>query len=81
MYSCLTDPRTEAWARVQIHALADRPVTQGGGRLLWDELEAAHELWQQLHEPRPEDFTITITPDGQQLVSLPGTDHSWTLPL
>jgi hypothetical protein len=81
MYFCVTDPRSEAWARVEVDTDADRSVTQGGERRLWDELEAAHELWQRLQQPRPENFTITITPDGQQVVSLPARDHSWTLPL
>ncbi|WP_284742810.1 methyltransferase domain-containing protein [Amycolatopsis sp. RTGN1] len=84
MYFCLTDPRTGAWARVDTAAgdpAADRPVTQGGDRRLWDELEAAHEQWLQLQQPRPEDFTILITPDGKQLVAHPAADKRWSLPL
>lgn len=81
MYFCLTDPHSQAWARVATDATTDRPVTQGGDRRLWDELEAAHDLWQRLGQPRPENFTITITPDGEQVVALPGADRSWSLPL
>lgn len=83
MYFCLTDPGTQAWARVEVDPAeaAERQVTQGGDRRLWDELETAHELWQRLGQPRPENFTITITPDGQQVVDLPDADLSWTLPL
>jgi protein-L-isoaspartate O-methyltransferase len=81
MYFCLTDPHSQAWARVDTDTTADRPVTQGGDRRLWDELEAAHDLWKHLGQPRPENFTITITPDGDQIVELPGTDRSWSLPL
>jgi protein-L-isoaspartate O-methyltransferase len=80
-YFCLTDPHSKAWARVHTGTTADHPVTQGGGRRLWDELEAAHDLWTRLGQPRPEHFTITITPDGDQLVDFPGADRSWSLPL
>lgn len=84
MYFCLTDPHTRAWARVEAtpgDPAADRQVTQGGDRRLWDELEAAHELWLQLQQPRPEDFTIMITPDAEQVVAHPATDRRWSLPL
>jgi methyltransferase of ATP-grasp peptide maturase system len=81
MYFCLTDPHSQAWARVGTSTTASHPVTQGGDRYLWDELEAAHDLWQRLEQPRPEEFTITITPDGDQVVDLPGADRSWSLPL
>jgi methyltransferase of ATP-grasp peptide maturase system len=80
-YFCLTDPDSQAWARVATDTTPDHPVTQGGDRRLWDELEAAHGLWTALARPRPEDFTITITPDGDQVVDLPGADRSWSLPL
>lgn len=71
----------------------DGTVTQGGERRLWDELETACTLWHQLGQPRPENFTITITitDDGQQTIRLANTDlpgadlsgagRSWTLPL
>lgn len=78
MYFCLTDPHTHAWARVLMDETTDCTVTQGGDRRLWDELEAAHDLWQQLGQPRPENFTIT--PDAQR-VELPGAEPSWSLPL
>jgi hypothetical protein len=60
---------------------ADRAVTEGGDRRLWDELEAAHEMWLRLDQPKPEQFTISILPDGQQVVSVPGADEVWSLPL
>ena len=82
MYFCLTDPLSESWARVQADAEdTDREVTQGGDRHLWDELESAHELWIRLDQPRPVDFTITVSPDGGQTVTLPATDKQWSLPL
>jgi protein-L-isoaspartate O-methyltransferase len=80
-YFCLTDPQRQAWARVETDTTAARQVTQGGDRRLWDELEAAHDLWERVGQPRPENFTITITPDGEQLVNLPDADRSWSLPL
>ncbi|MFJ9781065.1 methyltransferase domain-containing protein [Amycolatopsis sp. NPDC101161] len=82
MYFCLTDPRSESWARVEVKAGdAEREVAQGGDRRLWDELEAAYELWTRLDQPQPVDFTITVSPDGRQAVSLPATDKQWSLPL
>jgi hypothetical protein len=67
---------------VELVDLADeRPVTQGGDRQMWDELEAAYELWEYLRQPQPKDFTISISADGEQAVSLPGADRSWSLPL
>lgn len=82
MYFCLTDPRSESWARVEVEADdAEREVTQGGDRRLWDELEAAYELWTRLDQPQPAHFTITVSPDGGQAVTLPATDKQWSLPL
>lgn len=78
---CLTDPRSQAWARVETDTTTDRSVTQGGDRRLWDELEAAHDRWTRLGQPRPAHFTITITPDGAQVVNLPDEGRSWSLPL
>lgn len=81
MYFCLTDPRSQAWARVTTDTTAKREITQGGDRRLWDELEAAHELWNELGRPRPESFTIVVSPDGGQAVELPEAVRSWNLPL
>lgn len=84
MYFCLTDPRSESWARLKVDidtAEADSQVTQGGSRRLWDELEATYELWLRVEQPQPEDFAVTITADGDQVVSLPATDRQWSLPL
>jgi hypothetical protein len=80
-YFCLTDPHTHAWARVEDSSGTARPVTQGGDRHLWNELEVTHELWQHLQQPNPADFTITLTPNGQQIVTLPTTNQAWALPL
>jgi protein-L-isoaspartate(D-aspartate) O-methyltransferase len=80
-YFCLTDPHSGAWARAETGQDAQRLVTQGGDRRLWDELEAAHELWQRLSQPHPEHFTIRVSPGGEQVVSLPDADRAWSLPL
>ncbi|HEX3778718.1 MAG TPA: methyltransferase domain-containing protein [Pseudonocardiaceae bacterium] len=81
-YFCLTDPHSQAWARVELgDQAAARPVTQGGDRRLWDELEAAHEWWEQLDQPQPEDFTIFVSSQGEQVVRLAGAEGVWRLPL
>ncbi|GAA1029357.1 MULTISPECIES: methyltransferase domain-containing protein [Amycolatopsis] len=80
MYYCLTDPQTESWARVDADTdEAEREVTQGGDRRLWDELETAHELWTRLDQPSPADFAITVSADSEQVVSLPDRATQWTL--
>jgi hypothetical protein len=37
-YFCITDPASQAWARVDTETTADRAVTQGSDRRLWDKL-------------------------------------------
>jgi hypothetical protein len=81
-YFCLTDPGSGAWARVELgDQAAGRPVTQGGERRLWDEWEVAYEWWEQLDQPRPEDFAISISAEGQQEVRLAGAEGVWRLPV
>lgn len=77
---CLVHP-DGAWARVELGDALPRRVTQEGDRRLWDELEAAHDLWSSLDRPARDQFTITITADGEQSVSVAGTSHRWRLPL
>jgi protein-L-isoaspartate(D-aspartate) O-methyltransferase len=82
MYCCLVGPGGEAWARVELgDPAAERPVTQGGSRGLWNELEAAQELWEQLDQPQPEQFTISISKEGEQVVRLAGAEQVWRVPL
>jgi methyltransferase of ATP-grasp peptide maturase system len=82
MYFCLTDPASQSWARVNDAGTStEHAVTQGGQRRLWDELEAAYDLFHRLGQPLPEDFTITITSNGDQLVKHSAADRSWSLPL
>ena len=81
-YFCLTDPASQAWARVELaDETTERQVTQGGDRRLWDELEAAHEQWEQLGQPAPQDFTVSISEAGEQMARLPGVEAAWTLPM
>jgi hypothetical protein len=80
-FFCLIHPDTESWARVELGNGASLPVVQNGRRRLWDELEAAHELWSRLDRPTRDQFMIAIRSDDEQFVSLAGTSHRWQLPL
>ncbi|WP_260636665.1 methyltransferase domain-containing protein [Streptomyces angustmyceticus] len=40
-------------------------VWEYGPRRLWSEVEAAHHWWQSNGRPRPQDFGMTVTPDGR----------------
>jgi protein-L-isoaspartate(D-aspartate) O-methyltransferase len=80
-FFCLVHHGSQSWARVELGDDTHRPVTQGGTRHLWDELETAYKLWANLNRPARDQFTITVTPDGEQYVSLPESPHRWELPL
>lgn len=56
-------------------------VTSTGPRDLWQPIEAAHQLWQQLNRPRREWFTIEATPTEQTVkyTAPDGQVHRWTL--
>ncbi|MER5971378.1 methyltransferase [Streptomyces sp. NPDC002055] len=41
-------------------------VWQHGPRRLWDEVEAAHLWWLSAGMPRPEEFGLTVTPEGER---------------
>jgi len=75
-YFCLIGPNSGSWARVQ-----DGHVTQDGPLRLWDTLEQAHAHWTDLDRPAPQEFHITITPDGRQSVTVDRAGRSWPLPL
>lgn len=51
-----------AWARAE-----DGGVRQSGPRLLWDAVEAAHELYVENDRPGRERFGVTVTAEGQRL--------------
>ncbi|MFF0227873.1 protein-L-isoaspartate(D-aspartate) O-methyltransferase [Streptomyces sp. NPDC004629] len=50
-----------AWARAE-HGKA----RQAGPRLLWDAVEAAHELYLDNDRPGRDRFGVTVTPEGQR---------------
>lgn len=81
-FFCLLHPESGAWARVELgDDDTNRPVVQGGGRHLWDELEASYELWCSLDRPTRDHLSITITRDGEQFAYLTGSPYKWPLPL
>ncbi|MEU9284516.1 hypothetical protein AB0D57_07225 [Streptomyces sp. NPDC048275] len=45
----------------------DRAVRQAGLRLLWDAVEAAHELYVEHDRPGRERFGVTVTAAGQRI--------------
>jgi protein-L-isoaspartate O-methyltransferase len=64
---------SQSWATVNVTPAALEadiyPVRQHGPRRLWDEIEAAHQWWEQHQRPRYTEFGLTVGPDGQQ--------HAW----
>lgn len=54
-----------SWAAVDFVPGADVfEVEQYGPRRLWDEVEAAHGWWMSAGEPSPDQFGLTVSPDG-----------------
>lgn len=53
-----------SWCEVDLNA-ETRRVRQGGGRNLWDSIEAAYAKWAELGHPGWERFGLTATPDTQ----------------
>ncbi|WP_226966821.1 hypothetical protein [Streptomyces phaeolivaceus] len=51
-----------AWTRAE-----DGGVRQAGPRLLWDAVEAAHELYVEYGRPGRERFGVTLTAEGQRI--------------
>lgn len=51
-----------AWARAE-----DGKARQAGPRLLWDSVEAAHELYVEHDRPGRERFGVTVTAQGQRI--------------
>ena len=62
------DPASRSWARFDYQPDTERwPVHQFGPRRLWDEIDAAYRGWEQAARPPVEQWTVTITPNGQHL--------------
>ncbi|WP_033328807.1 methyltransferase domain-containing protein [Streptomyces yerevanensis] len=51
-----------SWARAE-----GETVRQAGPRLLWDAVEAAHELYVEHDRPGRERFGVTVTAEGQRI--------------
>jgi SAM-dependent methyltransferase len=66
----------------RISDMPDGPplVFSEGPRDLWQPIETAHQLWDQLNRPRREWFTIEATPTEQTVAytAPDGTVHHWT---
>ncbi|GAA4024752.1 methyltransferase domain-containing protein [Allokutzneria multivorans] len=69
-----------SWARIGMDTTdsGGHQVTQGGPRRLWQIVETANDLWNQLDRPGWERFGLTVTP-GDQTVWLdrPDSQHRW----
>jgi hypothetical protein len=65
----LSDARTKSWARLHAPPGSDGPykVVQGGERMLWDEVNAAHRWWVEQGSPGAEDWIFTVTSSGQRI--------------
>jgi hypothetical protein len=53
-------------------------VTQGGPRLMWDEIEDLFETWCRLGAPNREHFGLTVTMDGRHTLWLDSPDSGQT---
>lgn len=77
----LYDPADGSATRID--DMPDEPpvVTTSGPRDLWEPIEAAHKLWQELNRPRREWFTIEATANEQTVryTAPDGRVHRWTL--
>ncbi|MEO3800555.1 methyltransferase domain-containing protein [Nonomuraea sp. B1E8] len=64
----LRDRRGDGWALVTARpGEADVHVTQGGGRALWDSLEAAYMDWLRSGRPGCDAYRLFVTPAGQHV--------------
>jgi protein-L-isoaspartate O-methyltransferase len=61
----LLDPDSDSWAAVALTPDPPYETRQGGGRKLWDEVEAAYRWWVGADEPPVDAWLITVTPNGQ----------------
>ncbi|MFF4573130.1 protein-L-isoaspartate(D-aspartate) O-methyltransferase [Streptomyces sp. NPDC001410] len=77
----LYDPADGSATRIDDMPEGPPMVTSIGPRDLWQPVEAAHQLWQQLNRPRREWFTIEAT-TTEQIVRYTAPDghvYRWTL--
>ncbi|MCG0288055.1 protein-L-isoaspartate(D-aspartate) O-methyltransferase [Streptomyces sp. PSAA01] len=77
----LYDPADGSATRIDDMPDGPPMVINSGPRNLWEPIEAAHKLWQELNRPRREWFTIEAT-RAEQTVRYTAPDgrvHRWTL--
>lgn len=68
-----------SWARIAGRRGRYR-VRQGGPRMLWDVVEAAHAEWLALGQPARDRFGVTVEPERQELwLDQPDSPHRWPL--
>ena len=70
-----------AWVRHTANDDGTHLIHQGGPRLLWNELESAHHVWDQLGQPEHDRFGLTATYGKKHSVWLddPRGPHQWPL--
>ncbi len=62
------DPDTDSWANLHYQPnTRTYPIYQAGPRDLWDEIETAYHWWLDNGRPGPQQWRITISPEGQQV--------------
>ncbi len=67
---CLVDAVSGSWALCRAPGQPEdtgSQVRQKGPRLLFDELERAHRLWEEAGRPSPDRFGMTVTADRQSI--------------
>jgi protein-L-isoaspartate O-methyltransferase len=74
----LIDEVDRSWLRLD---RSSNEVTQGGPRLLWDEIERLFETWCHLGAPNREHLGLTVTVDGRHILWLdsPDSGQTWEL--
>jgi protein-L-isoaspartate(D-aspartate) O-methyltransferase len=76
----ITQPATGAWARLTQHS-PDEARVDFEGRDLWAERFALIDAWSDAGRPGPEQYGLTVTPDGGHTLWLDAPDGaSWKLP-
>ncbi|SDR06994.1 protein-L-isoaspartate(D-aspartate) O-methyltransferase [Actinopolyspora saharensis] len=78
----LHDARSTSWARVElVRGLHPWTVRQLGPRRLWNEVDTAHRWWLSAGKPTPQQYELTVSPDGTHAVRLdtPTGPHRWSV--
>ncbi len=69
-----------SWVCYTTNENGTQTVRQGGPARLWDDIETAHQAWQQLGQPTRERFGLTVHA-GRHTIWLdhPNDPHHWNL--